>query len=103
MLLDSHSRREKVGVGENRSLQQQLRPRLIPWGKLAYTVHMLSLMPLPASVVPRAGEFVLGPNSRVLLGDGAAAEARPAAEYLSDGLRGATGLPLPMSTCQQRR
>ena len=64
-------------------------------------MQMLNLIPLPVSVVPRAGEFVVGPNSRLVLGDGAPAEAGPVAEYLADGVRRATGLTLAVVGGQQ--
>ncbi len=62
---------------------------------------MLSLIPLPAAVVPRAGEFILGPNSRILLTDNAQVEAVQVAEYLADMLRRATGLRLPTAAAEQ--
>jgi hexosaminidase len=56
----------------------------------------LALVPLPASVVPRSGAFVLGPSTRILLAAGTQVEAAPVGQYLAELFRRPTGLPLPV-------
>src|SRR5262245_51605001 len=56
----------------------------------------LALIPLPASVTPHPGAFVLGPGTRIVLAAQAPEEAARAGQYLAELLRRPTGLPLPI-------
>src|SRR5712692_6735292 len=56
----------------------------------------LALVPLPASVTPHPGAFVLGPSTRIVLAARAQVEAAEVGQYLADLFRRPTGLPLPV-------
>jgi hexosaminidase len=56
----------------------------------------LALVPLPASVTPHPGAFVLGPSTRIVLAARAQVEAAEVGQYLADLFRRPAGLPLPV-------
>jgi hexosaminidase len=57
---------------------------------------MTNLVPLPVSVVPAAGTFVLGPTTAILVEPGTA-EMLAIGEYIAARFRSATGYPLPVT------
>ena len=53
----------------------------------------MSVIPIPATLTPRSGSFVLGPTTAIVAGD----DVRADAELLRDQLRPAAGLPLSVA------
>lgn len=55
-----------------------------------------AIVPLPAELVQRSGEFRLDAQTRILISDSANVSLRSAADLLALPLRAASGLPLPI-------
>ncbi|MEP7359056.1 MAG: beta-N-acetylhexosaminidase, partial [Anaerolineales bacterium] len=60
------------------------------------SIDVLSLIPLPARIARRPGEFVLAADCRIVMAV-AQIEAAPVAEYVAGLCRGANGQPLPIA------